>query len=124
MPDWMEEAMKALRPWIGRVRNVEDDVGLMAMRRAAGTFNVDPDSIKKGTELPPHWFTLIGVETVQQKEIGPDGHANKGVVLPPIPMPRRMGGSVAGCAPANRQSGRARLSTSFRSRAARATSSC
>ena len=37
---WMDEAMKDLRPWIGRVRTVEDDVGLMAVRRAAGTFNV------------------------------------------------------------------------------------
>jgi 3-methylfumaryl-CoA hydratase len=89
--NWMEDAMKHLRPWIGRVRNVEDDVGLMAMRRAAGTFNMDPEQIRRGTELPPHWFTLIGVETVVQDEIGPDGHANKGVVLPPIPMPRRMG---------------------------------
>jgi 3-methylfumaryl-CoA hydratase len=89
--NWMEEAMKDLRPWIGRVRQVEDDVGLMAMRRAAGTFDMDPDGIRKGVELPPHWFALIGVEPVVQKEIGPDGHAHKGVVLPPIPMPRRMG---------------------------------
>ena len=88
---WMDDAMNDLRPWIGRVRTVEDDVGLMAMRRAAGTFDMDPERIGRGTELPPHWFTLIGVETVLQKEIGPDGHANKGVVLPPIPMPRRMG---------------------------------
>lgn len=87
----MDDAMKDLRPWIGRVRTVEDDVGLMAMRRAAGTFDMDPEGIGRGTELPPHWFTLVGVETVRQKEIGPDGHANKGVVLPPIPMPRRMG---------------------------------
>jgi 3-methylfumaryl-CoA hydratase len=64
---------------------------MMAMRRAASTFNVDPDTITKGVELPPHWFALIGVEPVLQSEIGPDGHANKGVVLPPIPMPRRMG---------------------------------
>lgn len=88
---WMDDAMKELRPWIGRVRSTEDDVGLMAVRRAAGTFNLDPDSFKKGSKLPPHWFTLFGVETVRQDEIGPDGHAKKGVVLPPIPMPRRMG---------------------------------
>jgi 3-methylfumaryl-CoA hydratase len=88
---WMDDAMVTLKPWIGRVRTTEDDVGLMAMRRAAGTFNVDPDTVKKGVELPPHWFTLIGIEPVQQMEIGLDGHANKGVVLPPIPMPRRMG---------------------------------
>jgi 3-methylfumaryl-CoA hydratase len=91
MAGWMDEAMKELRPWIGRVRSTEDDVGLMAVRRAAGTFNLDPESFRKGSELPPHWFTLFGVETVRQDDIGPDGHANKGIVLPPIPMPRRMG---------------------------------
>ncbi|UYN93058.1 MAG: hypothetical protein KIT25_13355 [Enhydrobacter sp.] len=91
MPNWMDEAMKELRPWVGRVRATEDDVGLMAVRRAAGTFNLDPESFKPGSELPPHWFTLFGVETVRQDDIGPDGHAKKGVVLPPIPMPRRMG---------------------------------
>ena len=91
MSGWMDKAMDELRPWIGRVRTTEDDVGLMAMRRAAGTFDMNPDIIKKGVELPPHWFALIGVEPVVQKDIGPDGHANKGVVLPPIPMPRRMG---------------------------------
>lgn len=88
---WMDEAMKELRPWIGRVRTVEDDIGLMAVRRAAGTFNLDPASFQRGTELPPHWFGLFFAETVRQDQIGPDGHPNKGVVLPPIPMPRRMG---------------------------------
>jgi 3-methylfumaryl-CoA hydratase len=88
---WMDEAMKDLRPWIGRVRTVEDDVGLMAVRRAAGAFDMDPEKFSRGTELPPHWFTFFGVETVRQSDIGPDGHAKKGVVLPPIPMPRRMG---------------------------------
>ena len=56
---WMDEAMKDLRPWIGRVRTVEDDVGLMAVRRAAGAFNLDPETFTRGTELPPHWFTLL-----------------------------------------------------------------
>ncbi|MBS0518644.1 MAG: hypothetical protein JSR90_08125 [Proteobacteria bacterium] len=88
---WMDDAMMELRPWIGRVRATEDDVGLMAVRRAAGTFDLDPESFRQGSELPPHWFTFVGVETVRQSDIGPDGHAKKGIVLPPIPMPRRMG---------------------------------
>ena len=91
MAGWMDEAMETLRPWIGRVRTVEDDIGLMAVRRAAGTFDMDPASFKKGSELPPHWFGLFFAETVRQNDIGPDGHPNKGIVLPPIPMPRRMG---------------------------------
>lgn len=88
---WMDDAMKDLAPWIGRVRTVEDDVGLMAVRRAAGAFDRDPDGFVRGSELPPHWFTLFFAEPVRQSDIGPDGHPNKGVVLPPIPMPRRMG---------------------------------
>jgi 3-methylfumaryl-CoA hydratase len=88
---WMDDAMKDLRPWIGQVRVTEDDVGLMAVRRASATFDFDPDSFKKGSELPPLWFTFIGTETVPQGELRLDGHAKPGVVLPPIPMPRRMG---------------------------------
>jgi 3-methylfumaryl-CoA hydratase len=87
----MDDAMKELRPWIGQVRVTEDDVGLMAVRRAAGTFDLDPAAFGKGSELPPHWFTFIGTETVVQSELRLDGHAKAGVVLPPIPMPRRMG---------------------------------
>ena len=91
MAGWMDEAMETLRPWIGRVRTVEDDIGLMAVRRAAGTFDMDPAGFRQGSELPPHWFGLFFAETVRQHDIGPDGHPNKGIVLPPIPMPRRMG---------------------------------
>ena len=32
---WMDDAMVELRPWIGRVRITEDDIGLMAVRRVA-----------------------------------------------------------------------------------------
>ena len=88
---WMDDAMVELRPWIGRVRITEDDIGMMSVRRVASTFDVDPDSIRKGDPLPPHWFGVFFGETIVQRELGPDGHPNKGIVLPPIPMPRRMG---------------------------------
>lgn len=88
---WMDDAMVELRPWIGRVRITEDDIGMMSVRRVAATFDVDPDSIRKGDPLPPHWFGVFFGETIVQGELGPDGHPNKGIVLPPIPMPRRMG---------------------------------
>jgi 3-methylfumaryl-CoA hydratase len=88
---WMDDAMVELRPWIGQVRVTEDDVGVMAVRRAAGTFNLDPATFHNGSPLPPHWFSFIGTETVPQSQLRLDGHANPGVVLPPIPMPRRMG---------------------------------
>src|SRR5262249_52372279 len=91
MAGWMDEAMKELRPWIGRVRTTEDDVGLMAVRRAAGTFNLDPQSFTNGGALPPHWFTFVGVETVGQAALGRDGEARRGVVRRPTARPRRRG---------------------------------
>jgi len=91
MADEMARAMETLRPWIGRVRTIEDDVAMPMVRRIAATFDVDPDSIKPGDALPPHWFSLFFVDIAKQSDLREDGHARGGVVLPPIPMPRRMG---------------------------------
>ena len=65
---WMDDAMVELRPWIGRVRITEDDIGMMSVRRVASTFDVDPDSIKKGDPLPPHWFGVFFGETMTQRK--------------------------------------------------------
>ena len=42
-------------------------------------------------ELPPHWFSMFFSDIARQSDLREDGHAIGGVVLPPIPMPRRMG---------------------------------
>jgi 3-methylfumaryl-CoA hydratase len=52
---------------------------------------MDPDAYPRGALLPPHWFSFFCCESARQSDIGPDGHPNKGVILPPIPLPRRMG---------------------------------
>ncbi|MBX6375600.1 MAG: hypothetical protein IRZ13_15385 [Acetobacteraceae bacterium] len=79
------------REWVGRKRVQEDEIGLTTVRRVAGMLDLDPDSFQAGTPLPPHWFTLFFGPIFRQSDIGPDGHARPGVVLPPIPLPRRMG---------------------------------
>lgn len=86
-----EQAIAALAPWIGRKRIVEDEIGLTAVRRIAGMLDLDPESFRAGTTLPPHWFTMFFADIARQSKIGPDGHAEKGLFLPPIPLPRRMG---------------------------------
>ncbi|RAI56917.1 MaoC/PaaZ C-terminal domain-containing protein [Roseicella frigidaeris] len=80
-----------LQGWVGRSRVVEEDVGLAAVRRIAGMLDLDPAGFRNGDPLPPHWFTLFFADAARQSEIGPDGHPQPGVVLPPIPLPRRMG---------------------------------
>jgi 3-methylfumaryl-CoA hydratase len=80
-----------LQSWVGRTRVVEEDVGLGQVRRIAGMLDLDPASLKLGDRLPPHWFTLFFADVARQGDIGPDGHPNPAVFLPPIPLPRRMG---------------------------------
>jgi len=94
-------SVEALAPWVGRKRIVEDDIGLMAVRRIASMLDLEPDAFRNGTTLPPHWFTMFFGEYAKQSDIGADGHPKPGVVLPPIPLPRRMGAgrrvTINGC---------------------------
>ena len=87
----IEAAMPELRTWIGRRQVVEDEIGLTTVRRIAAMLDLEPGRFVAGTELPPHWFSMFFHNNAMQRDIGPDGHPNKGVFLPPIPLPRRMG---------------------------------
>lgn len=89
-PD-VQAAMPELEKWIGRKRVVEDEIGLTSVQRVAATMDVDPASFKNGDPIPRQWFNMFFPDICAQSELGPDGHPNKGVFLPPIPLPRRMG---------------------------------
>jgi 3-methylfumaryl-CoA hydratase len=53
--------------------------------------DLEPDAFRPGMELPPHRFSMFFADIARQSQLREDGHAIGGVVLPPIPMPRRMG---------------------------------
>ena len=88
MPPTLSEELQS---WIGRTREVEEEITLAAVRRIAGMLDFDPEGFRRGDPLPPHWFTLFFGDAVRHSDIGADGHPKPGVVLPPIPLPRRMG---------------------------------
>ncbi|MBH69615.1 MAG: hypothetical protein CMM58_14765 [Rhodospirillaceae bacterium] len=81
----------ALDAFVGTKSVVADEIGLSVVRRIAGMLNEEPNAFSSGTPLPPHWFGMFFPNVTKQSDIGPDGHPNPGVVLPPIPLPRRMG---------------------------------
>jgi 3-methylfumaryl-CoA hydratase len=87
----VQAAIPELEKWIGRKRVVHDEIGLTSVQRAAATLDVDPASIKEGDAIPRAWFNMFFPDICKDSEIGPDGHPHKGVFLPPIPLPRRMG---------------------------------
>ena len=91
MTEAFDEAIAALSPWVGRKRTVDDEIGVTAVRRIAAMLDQDPEAFQDGAVLPPHWFSMFFADIARQRDIGPDGHPEKGVFLPPIPLPRRMG---------------------------------
>lgn len=82
---------KVRQEWLGRVRVTEDDVSPSMLRRIAAMLDLDPDAYPRGAPVPTHWVALLAQDSARQGDIGPDGHPEPGVTLPPIPLPRRMG---------------------------------
>ena len=87
----------ALRAWIGRQELREDLVTPAPCAALAATLDRDDPFPPPGTALPPLWHWLYFLPLHRPSELGPDGHARRGGVLPPVPLPRRMwaGGQLA-----------------------------
>lgn len=79
-----------LNDWIGKQEITEDEISLTLVRRAAAMADLDPAAFKRGSELPPHWYSMFFTPNARASEIGHDGHPKKGDFLPPVPLPRRM----------------------------------
>jgi 3-methylfumaryl-CoA hydratase len=77
----LDDAMIELRPWIGRVRVIEDDIAMPMVRRIAAMLDLDPDAFRPGMALPPHWFSMFFADIARQSDLRDDGHAIGGVVL-------------------------------------------
>jgi 3-methylfumaryl-CoA hydratase len=83
-------SLEKLRDWIGRTQVMEDLVAPFPVRALIATFDEkDPDP-RSGDPLPPLWHWLYFLDAAPQSKIGPDGHAERGDFLPPVPLPRRM----------------------------------
>jgi 3-methylfumaryl-CoA hydratase len=60
------------------------------VRALIATFDEQDPDPKPGDPLPPLWHWLYFLETAPLSKVGPDGHAERGDFLPPVPLPRRM----------------------------------
>jgi 3-methylfumaryl-CoA hydratase len=79
-----------LRAWIGRRETAHDTVGATPWLALNATLDRPPTDAAVGTPLPPLWHWLYFLPLHRQSELGPDGHAQRGGFLPPVPLPRRM----------------------------------
>jgi 3-methylfumaryl-CoA hydratase len=78
------------RDWIGRSETVHDVVTPTPYAALSATLDYEPTRPPAGTPLPPLWHWLYFLPLYRQSTLGPDGHAERGGFLPPVPLPRRM----------------------------------
>ncbi|MSQ71863.1 MAG: acyl-CoA dehydrogenase [Betaproteobacteria bacterium] len=79
-----------LEDWIGRTETVDDVITATPYAALSAMLDRDPLRPGTGTLLPELWHWLYFLPLARQSEIGPDGHAERGGFMPPVPLPRRM----------------------------------
>ena len=80
----------ALKAWIGRSQTLHDRIHPTPVQALTATLDHPAGPVSVGDSLPPLWHWLYFLPLHQQREIGADGHAQRGGFLPPVPLPRRM----------------------------------
>jgi 3-methylfumaryl-CoA hydratase len=79
-----------LSAWIGRTERRGDEVTAAPLAALAATLDREDAFPVAGSDVPPLWHWLYFTPLARQGELGPDGHAQRGGFLPPVPLPRRM----------------------------------
>ncbi|NDY92040.1 FAS1-like dehydratase domain-containing protein [Ideonella livida] len=79
-----------LQTWIGRTETLADTLTAAPLHALTATLDRTDPPVGPHDSLPPAWHWLYFLPAHRQSEIGPDGHAQRGGFLPPVPLPRRM----------------------------------
>lgn len=82
--------LETLRNWVGKRQSAEDLIAPWPARALIATLDETDSALRIGDPLPPLWHWLYFLEAARQSKLGPDGHAERGDFLPPVPLPRRM----------------------------------
>jgi len=80
----------SLGDWIGKTETRTDVVSAGPVAALSATLDRDDPFPMQGDPLPPLWHWLFFLDRHRASELGPDGHARRGGLLPPVPLPRRM----------------------------------
>jgi 3-methylfumaryl-CoA hydratase len=80
----------SLTNWIGKTETRSDIVTAGPIAALSATLDRDDQPPQPGDPLPLLWHWLFFLDRHRASELGPDGHARRGGLLPPVPLPRRM----------------------------------
>jgi len=79
-----------LATWKGRQESRSDVMIPTPLAAMSATLDRDDAEPATGDAVPPLWHWLYFLPRPMRRAIGPDGHAERGGFLPPVPLQRRM----------------------------------
>jgi len=80
----------SLTDWIGKTETRSDTVTAGPVAALSATLDREDPPPQPGDPVPLLWHWLFFLDRHRASELGPDGHAKRGGLLPPVPLPRRM----------------------------------
>jgi len=80
----------SLADWIGKTETRSDTVTAGPVAALSATLDREDPEPQPGDPLPSLWHWLFFLDRHRASDLGPDGHARRGGLLPPVPLPRRM----------------------------------
>lgn len=81
--------MNEWESWIGRESAATAWLDPAQANRMNVTLDREP-AFASGDPLPPAWHWLYFHDLARASRLGPDGHPELGITMPPMPLPRRM----------------------------------
>lgn len=76
--------------WIGISREQSERIDSALPAGMSAALDRDDPPPKDGDPLPPCWHWMYFRDSTAQSKLGADGLADRGALLPPVPLPRRM----------------------------------
>ncbi len=76
--------------WIGKTEIRADAVAPGPVAALSATLDRDDPPPQPGDPIPLLWHWLFFLDRYRASELSPDGHVQRGGLLPPVPLPRRM----------------------------------
>ena len=79
-----------LSRWVGKTQRVSDWVIPSRVAAWHATLDHAADAPSEGDPAPLGFHWTLAQPIARESELGPDGHARRGVFLPPVALPRRL----------------------------------
>ncbi len=86
----MSVPVEHLRKWLGNIQEDQDTTSAFKAAALAATLDAPGGAPFADDVLPPLWHWTCFLPISPQRELGVDGHPQRGSFLPPVPLPRRM----------------------------------